>query len=185
MNKKPMLKEKKLAIVVSIFCLIIAIITVSYALFSENFLGIEENEISTGTLSLTLTDENPINLSNAVPVDDSVGLSSTPYTFTVTNDGTVSSRYQISIVDHTESYDETGSHESRIGWNYIKYSYINETASVPALLSSNNGVLFEDVIGPKESKSYDLRMWIDYATDATQMNKHFYGIVKLTTLGVE
>ena len=49
-----------------------------------------ENEIATGLISISYNDNNEvINLENTVPVIDDVGITNTPYTFTVTNTSSV------------------------------------------------------------------------------------------------
>lgn len=71
--------------------------------------------MTAGTLSLTLDESASDGITAAEPVEDSVGLTYTPYTFTLTNNGSLNSSYTIYLDDDTL---DTG--QTRVDSQYIK-----------------------------------------------------------------
>ena len=72
--------------VVGILLLITAVSGVTFALWQQTSVQSGTNVITTGCFNVTLTDgSDQINLTNTFPITNEAGLSTTPYTFTVTN----------------------------------------------------------------------------------------------------
>ena len=140
----------------------ILLLGVSYAWLSLTLTGTKTNVLKAGTLSLVLNDTtgNGIDMSGAVPMLDEVGETQSPYTFTLTNNGDVESEYTIYLDDVSLESNET-----RLPDSVIKYNLVKDGSSSTALLStlgSNpNRILDSGVIGPEESHSYELRLWLD------------------------
>ena len=90
------MKNKK--IIILIILILISILTLigsSYALLTKTFTS-KKLSVEVGTLKVDFTEGNAINLDNTKPMSDSDGLNTTPYTFTITNNGTIDSYYTIS-----------------------------------------------------------------------------------------
>ena len=69
----------------------------SYALWVANLAG-GENIVNVGCFSIEFReDTNPISLNNTYPVSDAKGLTTTPYTFTITNTCTVDASYSVTL----------------------------------------------------------------------------------------
>ena len=119
-----------------------------------------------------------INISGGVPMLDEVGESQTPYTFTLTNNGTVESEYTIYLDDVSLESNET-----RLPDSVIKYNLVKDGSSSTALLSSigsnPNRILDSGVIGPEESHSYELRLWLDENMTNADMGKVFKGKIRV------
>jgi len=81
------MKKKYLFIGVSICLIILLSIGVSYSYWKYTYTADEVNNIDSTCFSLSLSDSNPINLTNAYPITDDEGKELTPYTFTITNSG--------------------------------------------------------------------------------------------------
>ena len=158
----------------------ILLLGVSYAWLSLTLTGTKTNVLKAGTLSLVLDDTTGegINISGAVPMLDEVGESQSPYTFTLTNNGTVESEYTIYLDDVALESNET-----RLPDSVIKYNLVKDGSSSTALLSrigSNpNRVLDSGVIGPEESHSYELRLWLDESMTNADMGKVFRGKIRV------
>ena len=158
----------------------ILLLGVSYAWLSLTLTGTKTNVLKAGTLSLVLDDTTGegINITGAVPMLDEVGESQSPYTFTLTNNGTVESEYTIYLDDVALESNET-----RLSDSVIKYNLVKDGSSSTALLStlgSNpNRVLDSGVIGPEESHSYELRLWLDENMTNTDMGKVFRGKIRV------
>lgn len=174
-----------------IFSIIIIVVTlcvivgVSYALFQYQRTGNKTNEVRTGTLVLTLDDTKGtyIDVSNAVPVSDQVGLIGTPYQFTLRNDGTLASSYTITLI-----YDQTHITQDKCGtkqlsYEQVKYNLVkNSDSNTPALLNTlTNYVIDAGTLLPNETNTYELRLWLDQGiTDPTSIaGKHFHVKLKV------
>ncbi len=183
MEKKK--KENKLGLIVLIFSIIICLLTVSYAIWTQMFPGTKENKLNTATLILTMNEANntAISLTNAVPVSDQKGLTYKPYTFTVKNSGTASANYRIMLVNDTNSYETDGCEDMKLDWSNIKYSFAkNNEVTTTGVLSDTAGVLNIGTISPKETDSYSLILWIRSEATSEIMNHHFHGKIKIDAI---
>ena len=159
----------------------ILLIGVSYAWLTLTLNGTKTNVLKAGSLSLTLTDTatNGINMTGAVPMLDEVGVTTDPYTFTLTNNGTIESEYTIYLDDVALETNET-----RIADSAIKYNLVKDDVSVKTELLSSTGnnpnrVLETGVIPAGESYEYDLRLWIDQNATTAINGKVFRGTIRV------
>lgn len=165
------------------FFAVVMFVLVSYAVFSYAREGNEKNKLSTGTLILTLDDSTSsgITLSNAIPVRDEEGLASAPYTFTVKNSGSLSSNYELLLVDDEEKYTSHGCSDKKLPWNYIKYSITkNDGENVIGVLDDQ--AFDHAVLKPEEMNSYTLRLWIDSSASNEIMGTHFHGKIQVKAI---
>lgn len=106
-----MIKDKRISVlIILILVSLITLVGSSYALFTKSFKGNKES-MQIGTLKVDFTEGNYINMNNAIPMSDSNGKETTPYTFTITNSGTIDAYYTISTED-----DESNTLDT----NYLK-----------------------------------------------------------------
>ncbi len=187
--KEPMKREYKLAIIICVVTVVCTIFGLSFALFSGRYEGEELNTITSGTIVLELDDTvgNAINLSAAIPVEDSVGLSTDPYTFEVRNIGDNTVNYTLSLIDDEDAYVASGSESNKLPWSVVKYSLIKDGVVVvnPSILSTNNGVIELGNLAGNATGEYELRLWLDgEGTTASHMGMHFHAKLKLNaTIG--
>ena len=81
-----MSKKYQISLLVISVLLVLAIITgTSYALWSNTHVQQSQNVVTTTCFSITFAESSNISMSNAYPMSDEKGLTTTPYTFTVTN----------------------------------------------------------------------------------------------------
>lgn len=151
--KRENIKAYKGIIFFSLILLVIVIGT-SYALFSTVKTSKETVEVEAGTFKISFLDSNYINLENAYPMTDEEGLNTSGYKFTITNEGTLNGKYNISLEEKEEN---------TLDKSYIKYS-IKEgdgTWSTPALLS--NGIILTDnkQLNSTDHIDYELKLWLD------------------------
>ena len=170
MDKEVFMKNKKKIIIV------VAAITVSligfsllnstYSLFYHEETSKNTEGYSTGTLSITASSKgSTISLSDALPVEDSVGSTSTPYTFTITNTGNLNYKFNIKLLS-------TGSSSTTIGSQYIKLKV--DDGSVTTLSSLSNGIIKKDVtLKAGTSIDINVRVWLSISTPNTQIGKTF------------
>ena len=166
----------KRKIYISLLVSVICIIGVSYAFFVLYLRQTDNNSVTAlSCFTSTLTEENSaINLSNEFPIKDEDGIKKTPFTFKITNncnnyvkayitidplkEGTANyilSKYMKANVSTKGSTDGT--------------SLIIGTQNTKVLDNKHNGYIVKEVgLKSKESKEFDLRLWIDYDTTKEQ-----------------
>ena len=170
----------------------------SYALWVANFTG-GENIVNVGCFSIEFReDTNPISLNNTYPVSDAKGLTTTPYTFTITNTCTVDASYSVTLnTINTNTMTK----------NMIKYAIQKSTSPKPtsginlgtntnyntAIEELNVTNLDESIIietgtlkgkssneaNDGESITYNLYLWMDEQTGNEGMNTTFEGSINV------
>ena len=169
MEKK---NNKKLFILAGILLLLVGVIGITFAYFSAGGAQEQANTFSSGCLNIELTNESAsISLNNVYPITDIEGLEGTSYDFTIKNNCSTETNYQINL----ESLNEVA---NSLSADYIKVSLSSDTVdNVISILSDNTSVtpelegayesynLYTASIGAGEEKTYHLKIWIDY--DAT------------------
>ena len=116
-------KKKVTVIVISILIVIILLLALTYAYFSTQLSG-KDQIVKVGELELVLDETSEgISLDNAVGISDSEGMSSTPSTFELRNNGSKAVDYTIYLDDNT-----IGETDTRIDDKYLKYN-LNKNGS--------------------------------------------------------
>ena len=160
-NKSFMEKNKKQVIAIALA--LVLLVGGSYAWLTTTLKGTKKVRIEAGTLSLVLNEGNEINVEDSLPMTDIDGLKTDAYTFTLQNNGNVTSNYTIYLDDASiDSADE------RFDDNALKYSLKkNDGVSTTALLSTlNQRVLDSGTIEAGTTNTYSLNLWIkDEATN--------------------
>ena len=155
------MKNKK--IIILIILILISILTLigsSYALLTKSFKS-EKLSMQVGTLKVDFTEGNAITLDNTKPMSDSDGLNTTPYTFTITNSGTIDSYYTISNEEDTNNTLDT---------TYLKYKLVSNDgydSGIKRLKDIGTGtyrIVDERALLKSKSVTYKLYLWI--ASDA-------------------
>ncbi len=150
----------------------------SYALFTSFNTSKEYNAINIGTLKMEYTDvdvNKSLNLTDSLPMTDADGLKTKGYRFSLTNDGTLATKYAIRLVDDNDLIKIDECADKLLPKNFIKVSIDN---SVPVLLSSlkeADYTLIEGTLQPGEKIVYSLKAWLDIESDNTIFNKHYHG----------
>ena len=104
MKVKDIIKKQTTVIAIAVVLVAVTVIGVSYAIFFDVKKNSNNQVIKAGTLQLTITDVSALQVSN--PVLESVGLKSTPVSYTVKNTGNLPANYQIYIyADNTNTLD--------------------------------------------------------------------------------
>lgn len=149
------------------FLLLMLIIGLSYAYWRIYLSSEIPNKVATTCFELELVDQDEINLENAYPITDAKGKSLTPYQFTITNKCGGTALYQINL--------EVLNTSTLTNMEYIKAMLDNEepvlissyTETTPVLSNVTKAYKIKTgSLGAKESKSYSLRLWMDYDTPA-------------------
>ena len=165
-------KSKKIWIIGGLVLCLVAVIGITFAFFSTGGTQDTANTFTSGCLNIELTDaSSSINLTNTYPISDVEGVDSTSYDFTIRNTCDTPTNYSINL----ESLNQVA---NSLSADYIKVSLSSDTFdNVISKLSANikatpelDGAyeaytLYTGNLGANETKTYHLKLWIDY--DAT------------------
>ena len=162
MKKKNIIKIS--AIVFSIILVIVAITTTTQSYFNKDDYAKNPTEYQTGLLSIeALSKSNNISLDNTLPMSDDDGLQTTPYVFTIKNNGNVDYKFNIKLLS-------TG--ENTFSPEYIKLKIDDE--GIRTFSSLTDSIIKQDVILPAgETIDITLRVWLSSDTKNTQIGKTF------------
>ena len=177
MEKKK--NKKATVIIINIFIVLILAILISYAYFSTQLLGTDQI-VKVGELELVLDETSEgISLDNAVGISDSEGMSSTPSTFELRNNGSKAVDYTIYLDDNT-----IGETDTRIDDKYLKYNLNKNGSDSGATLltrigSNPNRILDSGTIEGKSTNEYSLSLWITDEVDGNYSGQVFSGKLRV------
>ncbi len=179
-------------------------ITQSYALWIVREEQTNENEVEVGCFSVGFTEKSEsINLNNTYPMNDSLGLSSSPYTFTITNTCTINNSYVLTLntistntLDvsnikyalhkSTEAKPEVGSKLTNINQdtknlnvNNLGTSYILDSGVLPG------GTKVGEQVSGGGEVTYNLYLWIDDIAGNEVEGQTFEASINVTSVAVE
>ena len=177
-----MTKSTKITFLVAgALVILIGIIGITYAFFSTGGNQEQANTFTSGCLNISLTDASAsINLTNTYPVTDLEGLDGTSYDFTITNSCNTSTNYSINL----ESLNQVS---NSLSADYIKIALSSDTVNnVISILNDNTSVtpeidgayeaynLYTGTLGASETKTYHLKLWLDYDATVEQAANKVY-----------
>ena len=141
---------------------LIGVVGVSYAFWRASFSSKNDNSLTATCFNVSFTDQNNISIEKAYPLLDKDGKKLTPYEFTITNNCDSYAKYDINL--------EVLNTSTLTNMDYIKLMLDDGT---PALVSSYNVTtktlsnassaykIKISYLNAKESKTYNLRLWLD------------------------
>ncbi len=172
-------KKKVITIVISIIIILVLALAITYAYFSTQLSGTDQI-VKVGELELVLDETSEgISLDNAIGISDSKGMSSTPSTFELRNNGNKAVDYTIYLDDNT-----IGETDTRIDDKYLKYNLNkNGTDSGATLLTSigtnPNRILDSGTIEGGGTNTYSLNLWITDEVDGNYSGQVFSGKLRV------
>ena len=184
-NRKKIL-IKNVTFIVAIFALaIIATYNIYY-----HFIDATDIDYSSESLDITFHEKNGANVTvtKAIPVSDSVGLSSTAYTFTIKNNLTEAVNYQIKLVEDIEEVIDDLCGEQQIPKELLKISVKEDNLKnvIYTVSELQDGILDSDIMEPLEEKDYSVRIWVGNSdTLIIGSNLHYHGMIQVIENGVD
>ena len=191
-------KKKRNILVIAVLLIgVVAIIGVSYALWSLNLTQTGKNDIASTCFNISFTEKDNISLQKSYPLYDKDGKKLTPYEFTITNncDSYASFNVNLEVLNTTTLTNndavkvmissKTGATETEINTNLLS-SYKTTTKILDNAQASFN--LTTGYLNAKESKTYTLRLWLDENVDMNTkgvQNTKFSSKVVVTASYVE
>ena len=174
-------KSKKIWIIGGLVLCLVAVIGITFAFFSTGGTQDTANTFTSGCLNIELTDaSSSIKLTNTYPISDVEGVDSTSYNFTIRNTCDTPTNYSINL----ESLNQSS---NSLNADYIKVSLSSDTFdNVISKLSTNTKAtpeldgayeaytLYTGNLGANETKTYHLKLWIDYNATVEQAANKTY-----------
>ena len=162
-----MSKSNKKAMITVLVLTLVLVIGTTYAWLRLTKSSNTVNKITAGNLDLVLDEGNSITLKNEIPRSYRQGMETTEYTFTLTNNSSLSN-YKLSLKDLAKYTDEDGNEivvadENRINDSKIRYILLKDgevaTADKSKILTDRT--IDTGTIKKGQTISYSLRVWID------------------------
>ncbi len=151
-------KTKKIYFSLIILSGILIITGTSFAILSLTITGNQENVLRTGSLTLTLEEDNIVTLNNAMPTSDTEGKkSSTPLNFRVENTGNINAWYEVYMEDVDIELPSTRIDNTSVRYQLIVDGIEHKTDSY----KTNETLLYSGIINAGEVVEFELRTWLD------------------------
>ena len=137
----------------------------AYAVFTSVSKSAEYNVIKVGTLNIDFGDSsNTINLSGQYPMSDEEGITLTPYTFTITNTGSIAADYEVFIQDDSDMINKEGCGNNQLSKDYIRYKLDTGSPTNLSSIAGSNYRIATGTLDAGSSASYTLYVWITCTT---------------------
>jgi len=161
-----MLKKRLFISIASVVILLLVFVGSTYALFFSVQSNEEDQHLSVGDLNVVFNGGSAINIPNISPMPDANAISRNDniYTFTIHNTGNLAWHYSISLRDNPAFLPGgTSFSASRnlLPHQFIKYSFDNGSSSI--LGNAPNGLIFEGIINPGDTRTFTVRLWVGEA----------------------
>ena len=116
-----MAKRQLYVTLLSVLGVTVATLGSAYAIFTSVSKSSDYNVVKAGTLNIDFGSDssNVIDLSGKYPMSDTEGEALTPYTFTITNTGTLPADYEIYLEDDTDMITQDGCSTKQLDKNYL------------------------------------------------------------------
>jgi len=160
---------------------LLAILSTSYAVLSVKLVGERKYSLTIGTLDFKLDNEkNAIRLMNAYPMSDEEGQALTPYTFSLTNIGTLKEHYKISLVTDTKQQ------ASCSGCEFLTPAKLRYSLNINGIVGTSKTLseittLDSGELAANQTNNYELRLWLRSDATIEEENKYYFGKIKVDT----
>ena len=165
------MKKKKVLITIIIsLLLILSIVGISYALWTLNLTQTGENDIATTCFNISFTEKDNISLQKSYPLYDADGKKLTPYEFTITNNCDSYASYNVNLevlntttLTNNEAIKVMFSKKEDNVESELKLDLLSNYETVTKTLNNATSAfkLTDGYLDAKESRTYDLRVWLD------------------------
>ena len=181
-----MAKRQLLVTLFSILGVTIISLGSAYAVFTSVSKSADYNVIKVGTLNIDFGEDssNTIDLSGQYPMSDEEGLKLTPYVFTITNTGTLTSDYEVYIQDDQDMISKDNCTNNQLNKDYIRYKLDTGTPANLSSLAGSNYKIATGSLEPNGSVTYTLYVWIREGVGNDVLSKHYHGKIVVNGVNV-
>lgn len=181
MLKRPF--NKKMALLLIILFLILG---TSFALWQLTLIQTSTNVVTTACFKLNFNEKDDINLENAYPISDEEAKQLIPYIFTIENICSTTAYYQINLEELETELKKLDNRYIKVSLNNSKGKILNTYTEVSPTLNDAtiSHKLTSGVLRNNEIKTYELRLWLDENTLATDEVMNAIIKSKITVIAV-
>lgn len=182
-NRKKTLIKNVTYIIAILALAIIATYNIYY-----HFIGATDIDYSSESLDITFHEKNgaKVTLTKAVPVSDSVGLSSPAYTFTIKNNLTEPVDYQIKLTEDLDAVLKDLCAETQLPKELLRVSIKSgkEKNIIFTVSDLEGGILEIGTMQALEEKDFSVRLWLNNSETVNIINdSHYHGIIQVVENG--
>lgn len=159
------------------------------AVFSTNYIYNVFNDsssidYSSESLDITFHEDKgeQLNITKVTPLTDSVGLSSTGHTLTITNNLTEPVKYKLILKDNATQITEDNCSEIAIPREEIRVSIkkTGEATEVYKLSDLEDGIILSTTAKALEETKYTIRIWVNNESSLPSGSEHHYhGLIQV------
>ena len=172
-------RKKYIALViVTVVISIIALVGASYALLTMTIEGDKKVSLTAGILKVDFDEGDNINLNEIAPMTDSQGLKTTPYTFTVTNNGNINAYYHVSLEEDSNNTLDNSYLKMRLTSDN---GYDSGVVKVSSYGTGEFDITSEATLEPSDKVTYQLWMWLDNDADNSAQGKEYKSKIVVTS----
>ena len=185
-------KRRIKILILAILGIIVLVSGMSYAFVKLSYTSDKVENINS-CFDITMKDNGAISLNNAIPTQDTIGVNTSPYTYTITNTCDLDAYYETTINVLSPSKKDDASkvrvalyqdgHLTPSTLSTLKNGEITANFTNPLTNSIANYVVDEGYLPAKTTKTFKLAMWIGY--DVTEFNDEFKTQILVTGIAKE
>ncbi len=168
-------KRQLMLTLLSIFGVTLLSIGSTFAMFTVSSKSAEYNVVKSGTLNISFDADSSstIGLNGALPTSDSDGLAQTGNTFTITNTGSLTAEYTVSLQDDKDMITQDNCSDKQLDKGFIKYNI--DGTNIKLLSDSIDSTIIFGSLKAGESKTFTLKLWIKEDATNEALGKHYHG----------
>ena len=167
-------KRQLMLTLLSIFGVTLLSIGSTFAMFTVSSKSAEYNVVKSGTLNIDFsTSSSTIGLNGALPTSDSDGIAQTGNTFTITNTGSLTAEYTVSLQDDKDMITQDNCSDKQLDKGFIKYNIYG--TNIKLLSDSIDSTIISGSLKSGESKTFTLKLWIKEDATNEVLGKHYHG----------
>ncbi len=168
-------KRQLMLTLLSIFGVTLLSIGSTFAMFTVSSKSAEYNVVKSGTLNISFdaNSSSTIGLDGALPISDNDGLNQEGNTFTITNTGSLTAEYAVSLQDDKDMITQDNCSDKQLDKGFIKYNI--DGTNIKLLSDSIDSTIISGSLKAGESKTFTLKLWIKEDATNEALGKHYHG----------
>ena len=168
-------KRQLMLTLLSIFGVTLLSIGSTFAMFTVSSKSAEYNVVKSGTLNISFdaNSSSTIGLDGALPISDNDGLNQEGNTFTITNTGSLTAEYTVSLQDDNDMITQDNCSDKQLDKGFIKYNI--DGTNIKLLSDSIDSTIISGSLKAGESKTFTLKLWIKEDATNEALGKHYHG----------
>jgi len=173
---------RKQEFIIITFILLLALVSTYfiYNKFSEE----RKIDYNSDSLEIVFSDStgDKINIKKVTPLNDSVGMSTKAYNFSIRNNLTETKSIKIILEDDQKTIKKDNCEDKLMPKDNLKaiIKYKDEESDIKRLSELEEGVLLEAELKPVSENNFTIRIWVDKDTLLTPGSDfHYHGKIKV------